>query len=191
MLEKFVENEYVKLSSKYNKSARVKSIVLNFNSEKYFYDFKKTLETNRRGEVGFLLKRKNGKYVVIRSKKYPKTAFRIPTGGIDFDESAIDALYREVKEELGIKFEIDNFHGLLEYTIYYKDEVIKFYSYFFVINEISGELIKDATQDEITDYKEIDYDELITLSKTLSEIEGGWRDWALFRLELIKFFIEE
>ena len=189
MLEKFVENEYTSLSEEYNKSAQVKKVSLTFESEKYFRDFKKTLETDRRGEVGFLTRRKNGKYIVIRSKKYPKGAFRIPTGGIDFSESVIHALHREVKEELGISFEIESFKGIIEYNFHYKDEIIKFYSYLFVINEISGQLLKDATQDEIADYLEVDDDGLLELLTTLESISGGWRDWAYFRSELIKFYL--
>lgn len=189
MLEKFVENEYIELSNEYNKNAQVKKVSLEFESEKYFYDFKKTLETDRRGEVGFLTRRKNGKFIVIRSKKYPKGAFRIPTGGIDFSESAIHALHREVKEELGILFDIDKFLGIIEYNFHYKDDIVKFYSYLFVINEISGELIKDATEDEIADYLEVDADGLLELAETLNSISGGWRDWARFRLELIEFYL--
>lgn len=189
MLEKFVENEYTSLSEEYNKSAQVKKVSLTFESEKYFRDFKKTLETDRRGEVGFLTRRKNGKFIVIRSKKYPKGAFRIPTGGIDFSESVIHALHREVKEELGISFEIESFKGIIEYNFHYKDEILKFYSYLFVINEISGELIKDATQDEIADYLEVDDGGLLELLTTLESISGGWRDWAYFRSELIKFYL--
>lgn len=189
MLEKFVENEYIKLKDEYNKNAQVKKVSLDFESEKYFRDFKKTLETDRRGEVGFLLKRKNGKFIVIRSKKYPKGTFRIPTGGIDFSESVTHALHREVKEELGVLFEIESFKGIIEYNFKYKDEIIKFYSYLFVISEISGELIKDATQDEISDYLEVDTDGLKSLYETLSSVSGGWRDWALFRAELIKFYL--
>ncbi len=191
MLEKFVENEYIELLEEYNKNAQVKKVSLEFQSEKYFRDFKKTLETDRRGEVGFLLRRKNGKFIVIRSKKYPKGAFRIPTGGIDFSESVTHALHREVKEELGVLFEIDNFFGIIEYNFHYKEEIIKFYSYLFVINEISGELIKDATQDEIADYREVDADGLLELYKTLTSISGGWSDWALFRSELIKFYLAQ
>lgn len=190
MLEKFVETEYKELCRKYNSNSVIKSVNVVFKSEKYFGDFKNTLETDRRGEVGFLLKRPNGKFVVIRSRKYPKGAFRIPTGGIDFNESAIDALYREVKEELGVKFEIENFKGIIEYTFTYKEEIIKFYSYLFVIREISGELIKDATEDEIADYKEVDKAELCRLSGFLSSIEGGWSDWGHFRSELIKFYLD-
>ena len=189
MLEKYVENEYRELCLRYNTDAPVKKVTLKFRSEKYFRDFQKTLETNRRGEVGFLLIRKDGSFVVIRSRRYPKAAYRIPTGGINFNEKAIDALYREVAEELGVKFEIDNFHGLIEYNIYYNDEVIKFYSYLFIIKEISGNIIDDASEDEIADFKEVDFEGLIRLSAVLSSIEGGWRDWARFRTELIKFYI--
>ena len=191
MLEKFVENEYKELKEKYSRDSLIKSVSIKFQSKKYFYDFKNTLETDRRGEVGFLLIRKNGRYVVIRSKKYPKQAFRIPTGGIDFNESAIDALHREVKEELGIKFEIENFKGIIEYSFYYNDEIIKFYSYLFVIKEVSGNLISDATEDEISEYKEVDDKELEELVETLTSIEGGWRDWARFRAELIKFYLKD
>ena len=59
----------------------------------------------------------------------------------------------------------------------------------FVIKEISGELIKDATEDEISDYKEVDIKALSELEKTLKSIDGGWHDWATFRSELISFYI--
>lgn len=189
MLEKYVENEYMELCSRYNTDAPVKKVTLRFRSEKYFRDFQKTLETNRRGEVGFLLIRKNGSFVVIRSRRYPKSAYRIPTGGINFNEKAIDALYREVAEELGVKFEIENFHGIIEYDIHYKEDVIKFYSYLFIIKEVSGNIIDDALEDEIADYKETDFQGLSALSGILERIEGGWRDWGRFRAELIKFYV--
>ena len=189
MLERYVETEYRELCERYNTDAPVKKVSLKFRSEKYFRDFQKNLETNRRGEVGFLLIRKDGSYVVIRSRRYPKAAYRIPTGGINFNEKAIDALYREVKEELGVQFEIEKFHGLIEYNFHHKDDVIKFYSYLFVIREVSGNIIEDASEDEISDFKEVDFEGLIKISEILSGIEGGWRDWARFRTELIKFYI--
>ena len=40
---------------------------------------------------------------------------RIPTGGIEFNETAEEALYREVKEELGVSFDVEKFEGLIEY----------------------------------------------------------------------------
>lgn len=191
MLEHFVETEYKELSEKYNPEASIKKVNLNFANEKFFNDFKKTIDTDRRGEVGFLLKRKNGKYVVVRSKKYPKYVYRIPTGGIRFSESALDALYREVREELGVEFEVETFKGIIEYEIKYQDEIIKFYSYLFGINEISGKLIEDATEDEISDYREIGIRELNDMASRLINIEGAWKDWCGFRSELIQFYLNK
>ena len=190
MLEQFVENEYKELKEKFNPKASVKKVVLDFKNEKFFNDFKKTIDTDRRGEVGFLLKRKNGKYVVVRSKKYPKCVYRIPTGGIGFSETAIDALYREVKEELGVTFEVETFKGIIEYEIKYQEQVIKFYSYLFGITEISGNLIVDATEDEITDYKEVGMEELNETADRLINVEGAWKDWCGFRSELIQFYLK-
>ncbi len=189
MLEKYVETEFFGLKEKYGPEASVKKVCLDFKNSKFFDDFKNTIETDRRGEVGFLLKRTNGKYVVVRSRKYPKNVYRIPTGGINFREGAEDALYREVKEELGVKFEIESFKGLIEYEIRYETEKIKFYSYLFEIKETSGILIKDATEDEISDYKEIDFSELDILKENLDNARGPWKDWSTFRSELIKFYL--
>ena len=191
MLEKYVEDEFYWLKEKYGPEAFVKKVCLDFRNSKFFGDFKNTIETDRRGEVGFLLKRTDGKYVVVRSRKYPKNVYRIPTGGINFSEKAEDALYREVKEELGVKFEIESFKGLIEYEIRFKEEKIKFYSYLFEIKEISGVLIKDATEDEISDYKEIDFSELEILKENLENARGQWKDWSAFRSELIKFYLNK
>lgn len=189
MLEQFVKTEYENLRLSYNPGSVIKKVNLEFKNEKYFKDFQNTVNIDRRGEVGFLLKRKNGKYVVIRSKKYPKNIYRIPTGGIGFDETAKDALYREVKEELGVNVEIETFKGIIEYEIKYKEEIIKFYSYLFGISELSGNLIQDATEDEISDYMEVDTEELKALGNKLRNTEGAWRDWCIFRSELIDFYI--
>lgn len=191
MLEQFVKNEYEELKASYNPEARIKRVELSFANEKFFNDFKKTIDIDRRGEVGFLLRRKNSKFVVVRSKKYPKNVYRIPTGGIDFSESVIDALYREVKEELGVEFDITTFKGIIEYEIKFKEEIIKFYSYLFEISEVSGKLIEDATQNEISDYKEIDMNELNDMADNLTNVDGAWKDWCGFRSEIIQFYLNK
>ena len=189
MLEMFVDTEYQELKDKYNPDASIKKVNLEFVNEKFFNDFKKTINTDRRGEVGFLLKRKNGKYVVVRSRKYPKYVYRIPTGGIRFSENAIDALYREIKEELGVEIKVETFKGIIEYEIRYKEDVIKFYSYVFGVTELSGNLIEDATENEITDYKEVELCELKEMAQRLINVEGAWKDWCGFRSELIQFYL--
>ena len=190
MLEKFVEEEFMELSKKYNPKAEIKKCRLEFDNKRFFESFRETIINNRRGEVGFLLKRKNGKYVLARSKKYPAEVLRIPTGGIEFNESAEEALYRELREELGVSFDIYAFLGIIEYEIHYSDEIIKFYSYLFEINEKDGEILKDATQNEISFIKEFSADELQAAEKMLKENKGSWKDWCLFRAQLLGFFID-
>jgi len=190
VLEKFVEEEFNDLSRQFNPDAGTKKCVLEFSDRRFFESFMETVTVNRRGEVGFLLKRKNGKYVIIRSRKYPAEVLRIPTGGIGFNESARDALYREVREELGVSFEISSFVGLVEYEIHHGDEIVKFYSFLFELSETGGEILKDATQDEIAGIRECTLPELAETGKRLEKNNGSWKDWCRFRSQLISFYIE-
>ena len=188
MLEQYVSAEVKEICEKYKSTGIVKTVNLTFLANKFFKDFKRTINTDRRGEVGFVLKRPNGKYVVVRSKRYPKNTYRIPTGGINFQETALDALEREVKEELGVKFVINEFIGLLEYHITNKKETLKFYSYLFLIDEKGGEILKDATENEISGIREMDRDELKKLTLEFTKNEFRWKDWSKFRLQLLEFF---
>ena len=49
---------------------------------------------------------KEGKILLIAHRKNKKKYWLVPGGGIDFGESAEDALVREMQEELGIDVEI-------------------------------------------------------------------------------------
>lgn len=190
MLEKFVEEEFKALSLKYNTEAVTGKCVLHFEDKRFFESFMETVTVNRRGEVGFLLKRKNGKYVIIRSRKYPAEVLRIPTGGIGFDETAEEALFREVREELGVSFLVSSFVGLLEYEIHHGEEIVKFYSFLFELSETGGEILKDATQDEISSIRECTCEELVQTGERLASNKGSWKDWCRFRAQLIGFYGE-
>ena len=189
-MEKFVEEEFKALSKEFNPEAELKKCVLEFGNKRFFESFGETIINNRRGEVGFLLRRKNGKYILIRSRKYPVDILRIPTGGIAFGETVKEALYREVGEELGVSFDIASFVGMIEYEIHYGGEIIKFYSFLFEINEKDGEILKDATQNEISFIKEYSKDELSEALGLLKENKGSWKDWCVFRAQLLEFYIE-
>ena len=191
MLEKYVEEEFEALCLKYGGNKVVKKVVLQFEDKRFFNNFKETVTKNRRGEVGFLLKRKNGRFVLVRSKKYPSDVLRIPTGGIEFNETAEEALYREVKEELGVSFDVEKFEGLIEYEIHHEDDVLKFYSFLFVIDEIGGEILKDATDNEIFKIREFHKEELPEAEISLRNNNGSWKDWCSFRAELLKFYNEQ
>ena len=185
-----MQEEFDHLKEKYGGTPGMKKCILRFEDRKFFNSFSDTITSNRRGEVGFLLKRKNGKYVLIRSRKYPAEVLRIPTGGIEFDEKAEEALYREVKEELGVTFEINSFEGLIEYEIHLESDVIKFYSFLFVLNETGGEILKDATENEISGIRECDEKGLKDAEMYLKNNGGNWKDWCAFRSRLLEFHNE-
>ena len=190
MLEKYMQEEFDQLSLKYGGNPQTKKNVLYFEDKRFFNNFSDTITKNRRGEVGFLLQRKNGKFVLVRSKKYPADVLRIPTGGIEFNETAEEALYREVKEELGVSFDIKAFEGLIEYEIHLEHEVIKFYSFLFLIKETGGEILKDATENEISGIRECDEKDLKAAELFLKNNGGNWKDWCEFRSRLLEFHNE-
>ena len=188
MLERYVASEVKEICEKYKSTGIVKTVNLTFSSNKFFKDFKRTINTDRRGEVGFVVRRSNGKFVMVRSKRYPKNTYRIPTGGINFYETAINALKREIAEELGVEFRIYEFVGLVEYHITHKNETLKFYSYLFLVDEIGGEILKDATENEISGIREMDAQELKVLTAEFTKNEFRWKDWSKFRLQRLEFF---
>ena len=185
----FDEREFEALVSTYGKEARKHVVTLQAGDEKFFYDFKKNVERDRRGEVAFAVERKNGKIVIIRTSFYPKNIYRIPTGGISYGEDIIEALYREVKEELGLQVDIQKFLGAIEYNIYYNDEQVNFYSYVFLLKELSGNILTDALEDEVSEYREVDKQQLAEQVEILNNFKGSWKDWCTFRAQSTGFVL--
>ena len=52
-------------------------------------------KTDRYGEVCMVIRRKNGLLLTMVKTIYPKGAYRLPTGGINYGEPIRDALLRE------------------------------------------------------------------------------------------------
>jgi ADP-ribose pyrophosphatase YjhB (NUDIX family) len=97
---------------------------------------------DRRGEVVFCVVRPTGKIILITCEEYPQGIYRVPTGGIKYGEDIIDAVYRETKEELGLKTEISDFAGVLKIKFTASGDYEMFYSYLFVLNEIAAGFLK-------------------------------------------------
>ena len=55
------------------------------------------------------------------------------------------------------------------------------YSYVFILNETGGELLEDASDDEISEVMEVDLDGLERVVQSLGNVKGKWEDWARFR----------
>ena len=190
MENQFDSKELAALKEKYGKTAIEKEAEYTYTYKKFFNEFKHNIQTNRRGEVAFFLERKNGKFVLIRTSFYPKKVYRVPTGGINYGESVEHALFREIKEELGVQVEIKAFLGLIRHTIHYEGEnALRFYSYVFRLKELSGNLIADATEEEISEYIEADRELIASTAQALRSITGKWKDWSSYRFETTSFIL--
>ncbi len=181
--------QFEKLNSIHGGTAEIKDVTLNFTNRKFFFDFQKKIETDRHGEVAFAVQRKNGKFIVIRTNFYPKGVYRIPTGGIGIGEDVTEALYREIGEELGLSVELQKFLGLVRYTIKYGENSLRFYSFVFVLKETGGNILEDATEDEICEYIEADKQQLEHISHNLETNTSNWHDWCSFRMQTTSFII--
>ncbi|MFT6871808.1 MAG: 8-oxo-dGTP diphosphatase [Roseivirga sp.] len=90
---------------------------------------------------------KRGKILLVHHKSLGKTGslWAPPGGGMEYGESAEEALIREFKEETGLTIEIKDFLFVHEYL----DRPLHGIELFFLVNTISGEL-KLGTDPEMT-----------------------------------------
>ena len=176
----FNEKEFMEICSRFNIDGRIEDVSLRYANSSYFNKLA-SVQRDRRGEVVFCVLRPDGKIVTITCNEYPKGIYRIPTGGIGHRENIIEAVFREVREELGLDVRINQFVGVLRIRFEHGDESIMFYSYVFILNEIGGRLLLDASDDEISGVKVVDLNDLEEIVDSLNHIHGKWSDWGKFR----------
>lgn len=180
-MNEFNENEFFEIRKKLNINASIEDTVIRYANSSFFNKTKASVQRDRRGEVVFCVLRPNGKIITITCNEYPKGIFRIPTGGIGLNENIINAVYREVREELGLEVEIKHFSGVMRIRFEHGNDSVMFYSYIFILDEKGGRLLLDASDDEISEVKEVDLEGLEEIVRSLGSIEGKWSDWGRFR----------
>ncbi len=175
------QTDFEALKQRLGPDAWTRIIDFPFERKRFFFRTKDLLSNDRIGEVVFAVERPNGRFICVRSEEYPEGVFRIPTGGIGHGEDIIEAVSREVREELGLVAEVERFIGINETRLTYKDETISFYSYFFHLKEVGGRLLEDATDQEVSEVLEAGSERLFELSENLLHLKKEWRDWGKFR----------
>lgn len=177
----FNEAEFVGLCSKLSSEKNITDITVRYAAPGYYNRLKGAVQWDRRGEVVFCVIRPNGKIITTTCSDYPKGIYRIPTGGIKHNEDIMEALFREVKEELGLEVKVRSFGGVVRIRFEHDDDYLMFYSYLFILDEIGGTLLVDASDNEISEVKEVDIEGLSKIVGVLGTIKGKWRDWGYFR----------
>ena len=134
---------------------------------------------DRRGEVVFAIRNRRNKVLLHTKSFYPKGVYRLPSGGIHWDEEVEDALFREVEEETGLPVSVDRFVGLILYDVRRRPK--SFASYVFLLStEKLHPQVQDASE-RISGFKEVSATELRATTQRLRELSDDWRTWGKFR----------
>lgn len=102
--------------------------------------------------VAFILKKEN-KILIEKRKNNKRTdpgLYCIPSGGINDGEGEVDAMRREVKEELGVDVVREKYLG----TLIYETEQVDFKTNYYLISEWQGEI--NASEAELVEWRDID-----------------------------------
>lgn len=155
---------------------------------------------DRRGEVVFGLIDHDGLVVLTRAADYPPGVYRVPSGGILHAETAIDALYREVAEEIGLApsdFCMLRYAGGVEFRFVGDAGTISFPSYCFLLAPASrkdgdhsrqppfagasGDIGDRDKEDEIESCRAVSRHQLDHVLAQLRALEPPWEDWGRYR----------
>lgn len=142
---------------------------------------------SRFAEVCMVVRRPSGTLLVSIKTFYPRGAYRLPTGGIDRDESIFDALLRETHEETGLAVEPRRFLAALTYLDGPGGAPV-FHTFAFLLDEQGGTLGPLDLHEQIEDYCEIAPADLEGVADSLDRIAndgapgiGNWNAWGRFR----------
>ena len=141
----------------------------------------KVVQEGRRGEVGMVILRPSGRVLVHTKDFYPGAVFRIPTGGISWGESVLDALKREVWEETGLTAEVLRFLAVVEYRFADGARELPFVTYLFLLRHAAGTPLPQDSEEQIARFDEVEIPDLLRLAEILEGLKDDWAEWGQFR----------
>lgn len=134
----------------------------------------------RRGEAVFVLRDRAGGILLHTKGWYPPGTFRLPGGGIDWNEPVEHALMREIGEETSLDARVTRFIALLEYDI--AGQRAAFPTYVFLLD--TADVLAARPQDpgeQITEFRRVEPVGLRDTARALRALPGDWRIWGEFR----------
>ncbi|MEX0867417.1 MAG: NUDIX hydrolase [Pirellulales bacterium] len=143
----------------------------------------KRVET-RRGESLFVLQRSDGRILLHTKGSYPDQTFRLPTGGIGWDEPVVESMRREVFEETGFKVHSERLLAVLTYSFQEGKRSAPYATYVFHVTDVPDEASPLDESEGITGFQWLLPSELqpvIDKLGNLAEGGSGRDDWGRFR----------
>jgi ADP-ribose pyrophosphatase YjhB (NUDIX family) len=134
----------------------------------------------RRGEVIFAIRDRAGAILLHTKSFYPAGIYRLPGGGIDWNEPVDAAMLREIREETALDARIIRFVALIEYDI--AGERASFPTYLFLLDaaDISA-AHPDDPREPITAFRRVSAAGLRDAAQALRDLPADWRVWGEFR----------
>jgi ADP-ribose pyrophosphatase YjhB (NUDIX family) len=176
--------EVESLAAQYGRPSRQS---FRIQADEYIYSYRWRKDSDRRAEVVFAIE-DGGQGIWVHTKPhYPINIFRLPSGGVHWDEAVEDALLREVEEETGLSVSIERFLALVEYHFYRGDSTAMFASYVFHLRSHGGiPIIQDS--EPISAFYAVPLSQLARLAADLRGLNGdrqGWGQWRALAHDVV------
>lgn len=171
-------DEILELAQRYGEPI-VRSIPL--EADEYLFQSRQYRSRSRRGEVVMAIQRTADSVLLHRKGWYERGVYRLPTGGIDPGEPVEEALFRELKEETGLRADQTRFLGILRCLLEFGPQSLPFTSYVFHFPHPHGQLDLPKGGEDITDFHEAPIDELSRVAERLRQTPAPRTRWGFWR----------
>lgn len=149
-------------------------------ADDYIYRYRWGRESDRRAEVVFAIQDPVEGIWVHAKPHYPDRIFRLPSGGVHWDEPVEQALLREVAEETGLQVTVERFLALVEYEFHRGDSTVSFASYIFYLRSAGGTpIFQDG--EPISAFYGVPRWKLALLADAMRALNGDRRGWGQWR----------
>ncbi len=154
--------------------------VYNVQADAYIHAYRFGKVIDRRAEVVFAVEDMAGRLWVHAKPHYPAHIFRLPSGGVHWDELVTDALAREIGEEMGLAVEVRRFLGIIEYRFWHGEVMAPFVSYVFHLRSRDEQPVAQQGE-EICAFRAVLPSQVGQIALDLRNLIGDRRGWGQWR----------
>jgi hypothetical protein len=177
-LPMIVGDEVAELSGRYGRPVQR---TFHVQADDYIYSYRFDKSTDRRAEVVFAIEDDAGQLWVHTKSSYPPHIFRLPTGGVHWDELVVEGLLREVSEETALEVEIKRFLGIIDYQFWYGNRMAPFASYIFHLRSTCVNCPSIQQGEPISEFRAVSPAQICQLASNLRSLAGVRRAWGQWR----------